>query len=112
MITEKGSLVFGVPSKVSGEAAHKDFVMRAATIADSIVAVEKAGDNPSYLRVRVHKAAEQMESLGSLAKEDITADLLLALPEEDLEPIFDAQDALEKKLQSLRNDSSPTDSSK
>lgn len=109
MITEKGSLVIGV---TVGDVTHKDFVMRQSTIGDVISAVELAGPDSSNLRVRIYKAALAMESLGTLDREAITGELLLGLPEDDLEPILDAQDAIEKKLLGLRNASSPTESSK
>lgn len=108
MVTEAGKLNAGY--ELDG-ALHIDFVMRPATIADAFAAIEKAGDAPSGLKLRIFKAAEQMISLGSLDKQLITGDLLLSLSEEDIEPIFDAQDAVEKKRKSSKSALNPTSSS-
>lgn len=101
----KSKLVFGVERE---GVTHRDFELRAATIADAIAAIEKAGAGASHLRLRVFKAAEQMVSLGGVSKDEITGELLLSLPEDDVEPIYNAQDELEKKRKGLSNPSSPT----
>lgn len=105
MITVKGQLICGVERE---GVKHRDFELRGATIADAIASVEKAGHNASHLRLRIFKAAEQMASLGNLPKEEITGELLLSLPEDDVEPIYNAQDELEKKRKGLSNPLSPT----
>lgn len=105
MITVKGQLVCGVERE---GAQHRDFELRAATIADAITSIEKAGPGASHLKLRIFKAAEQMVSLGSLPKDEITGEFLLSLPEDDVEPIYNAQDELEKKRKGLSNPSSPT----
>ncbi|HSH71540.1 MAG TPA: hypothetical protein VK974_00660 [Methylophilaceae bacterium] len=81
---------------------HQDFVMQAATIGDALAAIEKAGPDSENLRLRIFKAAEQLQSLGTLEKSLITGELLLALPEEDISPLFDAQDEIEKKRKSSK----------
>lgn len=103
-IEQTGQLNFG--ADVDG-VNHKRFVMRAATIGDAIAAIEKVGDAPSNLKLRIYKAAEQMLSLGTLDKSAITGELLMQLDEEDIEPIFNAQDAIEKKRKGLKSSSSP-----
>ncbi len=105
MITVNGKLICGIERD---GAQHRDFELRAATIADAIASIEKAGPNASHLKLRIFKAAEQMVSLGGLPKEEITGEFLLALPEDDVEPIYNAQDELEKKRKGLSNPSSPT----
>lgn len=105
MITVNGSLNFGVERD---GVTHRDFVMRAATIADAIAAIETAGPESSNLRLRMFKAAAQIESLGTLDKQEITGELLLALPEDDIEPIFTAQDEVGKKQKGLSQSSSLT----
>lgn len=100
MITVKEHLIFGVEHDGG---THKEFEMRAATISDAISAVEKAGENASGLRLRIFKAAEQLVYLGSVPLELITGELLLNLPEDDIEPIFAAQDAVEKKRKSSKS---------
>lgn len=107
MITVNGSLSFGVERD---GVVHRDFVMRAPTIADAILAIETAGPESSNLRLRIFKAAVQIESLGTLDKQEITGDLLLMLPEDDIEPIFSAQDEVGKKQKGLSQSSSPTSS--
>lgn len=104
-LTVKGSLVCGVERD---GVQHTDFELKVATIANAIAAIEKAGVGAGHLKLRVYKAAEQMASLGSIPKEDITGELLLSLPEDDIEPIYNAQDELEKKRKGLSNTSSPT----
>lgn len=105
MITVSGQLVCGIERDGT---LHRNFELRAATIADAIASIEKAGPGASHLKLRVYKAAEQMVSLGGLPKEDITGEFLLSLPEDDVEPIFNAQDELEKKQKGLSKTSSPT----
>ena len=77
MLTVARKLIFG--ADVDG-VTHSDFVMRPPTISDAIMAIEKAGDNPSSLRLRIFKAAEQMISLGTVEKAAITGELLMSLP--------------------------------
>lgn len=105
MITLNGNLIVGLERD---GIQHRDFELRAATIEDVISAIEKAGPGVSHLKLRVFKAAEQMVRLGNLPKEEITGELLLSLPEDDVEPIYTAQDDLEKKRKGLSNPSSPT----
>lgn len=107
MLKTNGSLVFGVDRDGT---VHRDFVMHAATIADAIAAVEAAGPESSNLRLRIFKAASQIDSLGTLEKTEITGEFLMALPEDDIEPILTAQDEVAKKQQGLSQNSSPTPS--
>lgn len=100
MITVKGQLVFGAEHDGG---THKEFEMRAATVGDAITAIEKSGNTQSGLRLRVYKAAEQICFLGTMPAELITGELLLSLPEEDVEPILAAQDAVEKKQKSSKS---------
>lgn len=104
MVTVNGTLVFGIERD---GVLHRDFVMRAPTIADAITAIEAAGPESSNLRLRIFKAASQIESLGALDKQDITGEFLLALPEDDIEPILNAQDEAAKKQKGLSQSSSP-----
>ncbi len=98
MITVKGKLLHGVA--VDG-ATHVDFEMREAKIRDVILASDKlinAGeDATSNLVARIYTAAEQLEKLGDLPKEQITGELLMNLSEDDIFPLIDAQDDLKKK---------------
>jgi hypothetical protein len=88
---------------------HTRFTMRQATVADAIAAVEKAPEGATNLTLRIYKAAEQIDQIGDIT--EIDAELLLGLPDIDIDPIYDAQDEIEKKLKGLRNPSSLTSSS-
>lgn len=94
----KGKLSNGI--EIDG-VLHQDFAMREATIRDAITAIDKrnaAGeDASSYLILQMYQAAEQLEILGDLPQEKITAALLLSLPEDDIAPLLDALEALKKK---------------
>ncbi|OIR16800.1 hypothetical protein GALL_26200 [mine drainage metagenome] len=105
MITVNGKMTCGIERD---GVQHLDFELRAATIADAIASIEKAGPNASHLKLRIFKAAEQMVSFGGVPKDEITGEFLLSLPEDDVEPIFNAQDELEKKQKGLSKLSSPT----
>ena len=98
MASIKGNLVVGI--EVDG-AQHKSFEMRDPMIRDAINAIDKAlaeeENTNSALTIRIYKAAEQLVSLGDLPKEKITGKLLMSLPEDDIEPLLEAQDELEKK---------------
>lgn len=80
---------------------HQTFEMREATIRDAINAIDKrnaAGEGlTSYLTLQMYQAAEQLVSLGDLPKDQITAALLLSLPEDDIAPLLDALEAVKKK---------------
>lgn len=94
MITVTGTLVHGI--EVDG-VAHKDFELRAATIGDAVAAIEEAGADASFLRVKVHKMARCLLRVGTLKAGEVTPAMLLALPEEDFGPLNIALDATEKK---------------
>lgn len=104
MITVKSELIIGCERE---GIQHRNFELRQATIADAIAAIEKAGSGASHLKLRIFKAAEQMTSLGEIPKDEITGELLLSLPEDDIEPIYSAQDEIEKKQRGLSNPSGP-----
>ncbi len=103
MITVSGDLIVGIQED---GVWHTQFTMRQATIGDAISAIEKAGPTSSNLMLRIYKAAEQIEQIHGIT--EITGELLLSLSDEDITPILDAQDDLEKKLKGLRRPSSPT----
>jgi hypothetical protein len=98
-LTVAGKLSCGI--EFSGKVIS-DFAMRPATIADAIASIEKGGIDSSGLRLRLFKAAEQIVKIGDIPSEMITGELLLGLPESDIEAIFSAQDAVEKKQSCLK----------
>ena len=95
MITVTGTLTHGI--KVD-EVAHKEFELRAATIGDAVAAIEEAGADASFLRVKMHKVARCLVRVGTLKEGEVTAAMLLALPEVDFAPLDAALDETEKKL--------------
>ena len=103
MLTVIGQLSVGV--EVDG-VLHTNFEMRDTTIRDAINAVDKllaAGESASSnLTIRIYKAAEQLVSLGDLPKASITGQLLMGLAEDDIEPLLNAQDELEKKRKRVK----------
>ena len=109
MLTIKKSLIVGI---VRDEITHRDFELRAATVKDAITAVEKAATAgySTELALRVYKAAEQIIKVGDIPGEEIDGELLMTLADDDLEPIFDAQDELSKKRKGLSAPSSPSES--
>lgn len=94
MITVSGTLARGIEK--DGE-IHKDFEMRAPTIGDAVAAIEQAGPDASFLRVKVHKIAQCLVRVGTLKEGEVTPAMLLALPEEDFAPLNAALDDTEKK---------------
>lgn len=98
MITVTGTLTHGI--EVDG-VAHKDFELRAPTIGDAVAAIEEAGADASFLRVKVHKIAQCLVRVGTLKQGAVTPAMLLALPEEDFAPLNNALDDTEKKPKAL-----------
>lgn len=109
MLTVTGKFTIGV--EVNGE-FHTEFELRETTIRDGINYLKKAKQNgedtDNDLIIAVYKGAEQMTKLGTLDPNEITADLLMQLNEEDFIPLIDAQDELIKKRLSLKQSSSHT----
>ncbi len=94
MITVSGTLIHGIEK--DGE-FHKDFELRAPTLGDAVDAIESAGADASFLRVKVHKIARCLVRVGTLKEGEVTAGMLLSLPEEDFTPLNAALDETEKK---------------
>ncbi|MCF7963971.1 MAG: hypothetical protein K9L79_00360 [Methylobacter tundripaludum] len=98
----------------------KRFVMRAATIADSIAAVSKAPtvDDKDFvgaavhndLTVRIFKAAEQLQFVDA-PELAVTGEMLLDLADEDADVIIAAQDDVAKKRKAALSGLSPTTTS-
>lgn len=107
MITVEKDLEFGIERD---GVWHTRFTMRQATVADAITAVEKAPEGSKNLTLRIYKAAEQIDSIGDIT--EIDGELLMGLADDDIHPILDAQDEIEKKRKGLRSASSLTSTSK
>ncbi|HDL8284784.1 TPA: hypothetical protein PXQ99_001556 [Yersinia enterocolitica] len=100
-MTEQGFLVFGV---AVGDVIHREFSIRMPVVKDTITALtdtqESQGttDGPAaQLYYKVALIASALISLGNLAKEDITTELLLNELTDDDFDIIDAHIAAIKK---------------
>ncbi|WP_145491882.1 hypothetical protein [Yersinia rohdei] len=100
-MTEQGFLVFGV---AVGDVIHREFSIRMPVVKDTITALtdtqESQGttDGPAaQLYYKVALIASALISLGNLAKEDITTELLLNELTDDDFDIIDAHIATIKK---------------
>ncbi|MDL5432336.1 hypothetical protein QSI23_17180 [Klebsiella michiganensis] len=106
-----GKLLYGVQI---GDVIHYDYTVTLPVMKHTVKALASTmdalgeTDTPAaYVHYRVALLAEVLESLGSLSKDDITADFLLDnLTEEDLD-ILDAELAGLKKKRMLAQKSSP-----
>lgn len=105
MITAKGTLIHGI--EVDG-VVHKDFELRAATIGDAVAAIEEAGPDASFLRVKIHKMARCLLRVGTLKEGEITPEMLMALPEDEFAVLNAAIGETEKKPNASESASSPT----
>lgn len=95
MLTIDGTLTFGLEH--NGK-RHKDFTLRLATLEDVEEAIEAAGPAASNARMARHKWARCLTKLGDIPPDDITADLLAALPAQEFGIFQSADDELAKKL--------------
>jgi len=100
------------------------FVMRPATVGDSIVAISKAptveeevdgvevdgAAVQNNLMLRFYKAAEQMQFIG-VPDLVVTGEMLLTLADEDGDAIIAAQDDIAKKRKAALSGLSPTTTS-
>lgn len=97
MITAENNLEFGIERD---GVWHTRFTMREATVADAIAAVEKAPEGAKNLTLRIYKAAEQIDRIGEIT--EIDGELLMGLADDDIHPILNAQDEIEKKRKRLK----------
>lgn len=82
---------------------HDSYVLVPLTAGAAIAATENAiaeqGEAVSVYTMRVYELAEQLQQLGTLAKEDITGKLLLSLTASDFDQLTAASNQLTKNLQ-------------
>jgi hypothetical protein len=105
MITANATLANGL--EIEPGKFETAIVMRAATIGDAVEAIEDAGPDAGFLRVKIHKIARCIVSVGELdtaaikarlaARKTSLVELILALPEDDFAPLNEALTAAEKK---------------
>lgn len=100
-MSEKGFLVYGV---AVGDVIHREFSIRLPVVKDTITALtdtqgsQGTTDGPAaQLYYKVALIASALISLGSLAKDDITTELLLNELTDDDFDIIDAHIAAIKK---------------
>lgn len=113
---EKHELLYGVKS---GDNVHYDFAVRLPVVKDTIEALRLTDDAcgttegaSAGLYYRVAVMASALTSLGSLAKEDITPELLLEELNDDDFDIIDAEiEAVKKKRMRSNSASAATEPS-
>ncbi len=99
-LTEKGSLLYGIEYPADSGTYHYDFEIRIGTVADNIEVYEQPdimGGHVSNMRVNAAMIARCIESLGTVPKEAITADLIGNAVDSDYDVLYAAQDRLKKK---------------
>lgn len=113
---EKHELLYGVKA---GDNVHYDFAVRLPVVKDTIEALRLTDDAcgttegaSAGLYYRVAVMASALTSLGSLAKEDITPELLLEELNDDDFDIIDAEiEAVKKKRMRSNSASAATEPS-
>ncbi|MFZ5425369.1 MAG: hypothetical protein ACOZEN_00200 [Thermodesulfobacteriota bacterium] len=96
MITVKGTLKYG-HTDAEGK-VHADFEMRPPTLADMEFAIENAPEGASQARMQRYIWSRTVVSLGGLAPEQITPDLLAGLHYAEYNVLDDAEKELTGKL--------------
>lgn len=113
-MTEQGLLVFGV---AVGDVIHRNFSIRLPVVKDTIIALTDTQESQgttegpaAQLYYKVAIIASALISLGNLAKEDITTELLLNELTDDDFDIIDAHIAeIKKKRLPAKNSLPDTD---
>ncbi|HEC1637565.1 TPA: hypothetical protein ACXLW8_002444 [Yersinia enterocolitica] len=110
-MTEQGLLVFGV---AVGDVIHREFSIRLPVVKDTIIALTDTQESQgttegpaAQLYYKVAIIASALISLGNLAKEDITTELLLNELTDDDFDIIDAHIAAIKKKRLPASNSLP-----
>lgn len=94
MQTIGGKLIGGV---VFDGKVHRDFTLRPLLVRDSIETLEACRDKEAAF-VELVLLARCFLGLGTIPREHITAELLMDMLDQDLKIVFDARDALQKKI--------------
>jgi len=99
MITEKITLLDGIEYE---GVMQRDMEIRPQKVRDSVEAMEneRAQNNNAYLGLAV--LAGQTLRLGTVPKDQITADLLMELSEDDMSVINSGLERLRNRVQSFR----------
>ena len=83
-------------------AVHREFTLRPLTVRDMIAVSEDARAKKSEYSMTVAIIARQLESLGSIGKNEITPELLENLTHADLLQIAEAGGRLAERMRSFR----------
>lgn len=100
----KGRLPLGIRLEEGG-AVYKDFLIRAATLRDSVEAVAALGADAAVASANTLRYATMARrvSFEGMPQEQVTLDLLLGLIDRDATALEAASDEVEKKLDALSN---------
>ena len=93
-LTETGTLPIGI---VVDGVRHTTFELRPVTVGDNVDAVEQLDAKASAYRFSVVLFARQLVALGTIPKEQITAELVQALAPSDFNVLEEANEVLKKK---------------
>lgn len=96
-ISVKGELPIGID--VDGK-TYRSFEIRAATLCDSVDAVDECGGDASQTRLRYAVMARRV-SFDGLEQDRVTTDLLMDMLDRDGVALEMAADEVEKKLDEL-----------
>lgn len=105
MLTEKGTLPIGVEH--NGK-IHRDYELREQQVRDLVdifddpALTERATKNVRFLELCI--LANMIIRLGDIPKEEITADLLVGMYQDDMNEIRKAEERLDIKRKSFRDD--------
>lgn len=106
-ITTSGTLPIGVT--IEG-VTHRAYVLRGALVSDNIAATDELvarGEGPDHLRIATALMSRQVVSLGTLAPQQITTDLMRGLHIADWNHLDKASEVLEKKLLGVEQTPTP-----
>jgi hypothetical protein len=106
-IQASGTLPIGVT--IDG-VTHRTYVLRGALVSDNIAATDELvarGEGPDQLRIATALMSRQLVSLGTLAPQQITTDLMRGLHIADWNHLDKESAALEKKLLGVEQTPTP-----
>lgn len=101
MITEKFTLLDGIEF---GGKTHRDIEMRPRKVGDSVNALEneRAQTNEAYMGLVI--LAAQIIALGDIPKDQITADLLMDITDDDMTEINEKLVRLRNRVKTFRTE--------
>ncbi|AJX23488.1 hypothetical protein AQ910_29085 [Burkholderia pseudomallei] len=113
IMTEKGSLDYGIEYPAGSGQYHYDFELRLATVDDNISAYEHPsilGGGVSNMRVNAAIISSCLLSLGTVPKEEITPELIGTAIDVDYDQLYAVQELLKKKRKERKPTSATSDS--